>query len=77
MVIVCYQVPIPLFYEISDLGPGFSCTRKSTSDSSVKSSVVAEAEEPKLNCLLEPNCGSGSFLFITDLKKLTEKNHGR
>jgi hypothetical protein len=26
---------------------------------------------------LEPNCGSGSFLFITDLKKLTEKNHGR
>jgi hypothetical protein len=32
------------------------------------------AEEPKLNCLLEPelkitNCGSGYFLFIKDLKK--------
>jgi hypothetical protein len=44
----------------------------------------AGAEEPKLNCLLEPepkitNCGSGSssgfgsFLFITNLKKFCRK----
>ncbi len=45
-----------MFYEILDLGPGFSGTRKFTSNSSVKSTVVESepgAAEPKLNILLE------------------------
>jgi hypothetical protein len=38
----------------------------------------SRAEEQKLSCLLEPepklqNCGSGSFLFIKDLKKFYRK----
>jgi hypothetical protein len=45
-----------LFYEVLDLGPGFSGTRKFTSYSSVKSSVMEPepgAAEPKFNSLLE------------------------